>query len=119
MHLNYIWTDGSVIQLLKYYALSRIHLGVCTVQSGHLEGSKFGLRIIGFAEFEFCQVYSPLGSSAQVQDLDDLVFAEYPLILDDLDGVLLLSNQRSEPGLQAICFVKVPRVMMLDIFPKI
>jgi hypothetical protein len=49
-----------------------------------------------------------LGSSAQVQDLDDLVFAEYPLILDDLDGVLLLSDQRKEPGLLAICFVKIP-----------
>jgi hypothetical protein len=108
VHLHYIGTEGSVIQLFKNYALSRIHLGVCIVQSGHLEGSKFGLRIVGLAEFEFSQVYSPLGSSAQVQDLDDLVFAEYPLILDDLDGVLLLSDQRSKPGLQAICLVKVP-----------
>ena len=39
VHLNYIGTEGSVVQLLKYYALSRIHLGVSIVQPGHFQGS--------------------------------------------------------------------------------
>jgi len=105
VHLNYIGTEGSVVQLLKDYALPRIHLGVCIVQPGHFQGSQFGLRLISLLVFQSCQVHSPLGSATQVHDLDDLVFAEYAFVLDDLDGVPLLSDQWSEPGLQAICLV--------------
>lgn len=39
VHLYYIGTEGSVVQLLKDYALPRIHIGVCIGQPGHLKGS--------------------------------------------------------------------------------
>lgn len=119
LHLHYIGTEGSVVKFLKDYALSRIHLGVGIVQSGHFEGYKFGLRITGLVEFQFRQVHCPLRSSSQVQDLDDLILAEYSLIHDDFDRVLLLRDQRSEPRLQTVCFIMVPRVIMVDILPKI